>query len=189
MRQYGSGPARPARVYTKGLCCFQPKGSPTAWITDRAKVSHYDPGQDQSKRLCQSRPHRWHSRSPELIVSFPPGHGVRCAALLCPGCCPYCWYEIVKVRERNSPYTPLLDKPRGKTELLLKSFLKKFAARQARPSVKRSASNSDCLSSCVRFRWSGDLLWPYCSSAELLFLERNQHIPVLITNTLAARQT
>ena len=51
--QYRAGPARPARAYTRGLYCFQPKGSPTAWISGDAKASHYVPGQSQRWRPCQ----------------------------------------------------------------------------------------------------------------------------------------
>ena len=44
---------QPPRAYSKGLYCFQPKGSPTAWISGDAKASHYVPGQSQRWRPCQ----------------------------------------------------------------------------------------------------------------------------------------
>lgn len=110
---------RPARAYTRGLCCFQPQGSPTGLVLRPCGgVSLCTRTGSTLAAMPKAAPHRWHSRSvgatsgpvlggPLVVAqSFMKGmpllqrYGVRCGTLVCPGGSPYCWYEIIKEHNR-----------------------------------------------------------------------------------------
>ena len=110
---------RPARAYTRGLCCFQPQGSPTCLVLRPCDgVSLCTRTGSTLAVVPKAAPHRWHSRSVEAASGPVSGrtagggtkvvkvcrtlqrHGVRCGTLVCPSGSPYCWYEIVKEHNR-----------------------------------------------------------------------------------------
>ena len=103
--QHGSGPARPARAYSMGLYCFQPKGSAASLTRRPCKVSHCLLKQRQRLRSCQ-RPLPQLTPAHQRSRLHSPGHGRQSHGLLiCSSGSPYCWCEVVKVQWRCALHT------------------------------------------------------------------------------------
>lgn len=106
---------------------FNPRAAPWPGSQAMRRCLIMNPDRIIAGRHCQGRPAQVAFSLNRGGMEAPLGHGVRCAALLCPGSYPYCWYEIFKVRQREiGPSLSLLNKSALKRNTLQKFFYENF---------------------------------------------------------------